>query len=332
MLQRGNNTTELKYVGIVVVLCTLFQIAITEQTWKDIVFVVQFIFVEVFLVLSFQELASNLNNRVIELKRLNNLTQTTNMRLIRDVVSLKGIMKELYVPRRETRYENTNRVVMDALKSNTPAKKGRKLVAKHNRKNRVKPYVVKNVNDMPKPVEIGRQEPIYVKMRANTADQPRQDSPVRRDEISPNVREENDNVINVAESTQLLGDSHDQAFENMVKEQQYFCTRKVVNGRNVYERLCLNCSGVMEQKGHPIFSKICQSCKPIRGRDITHYKRLSKFDNLIEYYCGCAMCFISEDPPCLQEYCQLCTVPRLTRKLNKERAPVAAYKEWNGIE
>ena len=332
MLHRGNNTTELKYVGIVVVLCTLFQLAITEQTWKDIVFVIQFIFVELFLVLSFQELASNLNNRVIELKRLNNLTQTTNMRLIRDVVSLKGIMKELYVPRRETRYENTNRVVMDALKSNTPAKKGRKLVAKHNRKNRVKPYVVKNVNDMPKPVEIERQEPIYVKMRANTADQPRQDSPVRRDEISPNVREENDSVINVAESTQLVGDSHDQAFENMVKEQQYFCTRKVVNGRNVYERLCLNCSGVMEQKGHPIFSKICQSCKPIRGRDITHYKRLSKFDNLIEYYCGCAMCFISEDPPCLQEYCQLCTVPRLTRKLNKERAPVAAYKEWNGIE
>ena len=254
------------------------------------------------------------------------------MRLIRDVVSLKGIMKKPHDTRRETMYENTNRVVIEALKSNTPAKKGRKLVSKHNRKNRVKPYVVKNVNDMPKPVEIEGQEPIYVKMKANTADQPRQDSPVRRDEISPNVREENDNVINIAESTQLLGDSHDQAFENMVKEQQYFCTRKVVNGRNVYERLCLNCSGVMEQKGHPIFSKICQTCKPIRGQNITHYKRLSKFDNLIEYYCGCAMCFISEDPPCLHEYCQLCTVPRLTRKLNKERAPVAAYKEWNGIE
>ena len=332
MLHRGNNTTELKYVGIIVVLCTLFQLAITEQTWKDIVFVIQFIFVELFLILSFQDLSRNLNNRVVELKRLNILTQSTNMRLIRDVVSLKGIMKKPHDTRRETMYENTNRVVIEALKSNTPAKKGRKLVSKHNRKNRVKPYVVKNVNDMPKPVEIEGQEPIYVKMKANTADQPRQDSPVRRDEISPNVREENDNVINIAESTQLLEDSHDQAFENMVKEQQYFCTRKVVNGRNVYERLCLNCSGVMEQKGHPIFSKICQTCKPIRGQNITHYKRLSKFDNLIEYYCGCAMCFISEDPPCLQEYCQLCTVPRLTRKLNKERAPVAAYKEWNGIE
>ena len=331
MLHRGNNTTELKYVGIIVVLCTLFQLAITEQTWKDIVFVIQFIFVELFLILSFQDLSRNLNNRVVELKRLNILTQSTNMRLIRDVVALKGIMKKPHDTRRETVYENTNRVVIDALKSNTPAKKGRKLVSKHNRKNRVKPYAVKNVNNMPKPVEIEGQEPIYVKMKASTADQPRQDSPVRRDGPSPSVREENDNVIKIAESTQLLKDNHDRAFEDMVKEQQYFCTRKIINGRNVYERLCLNCSAVMEQKGQPIFSKICQTCKPIRGQNITHYKRLSKFDNLIEYYCGCEMCFISEDPPCLHEYCQLCTVPRLTRKLNKERAPVAAYKEWNGI-
>ena len=332
MLHRGNNTTELKYVGIIVVLCTLFQLAITEQGWKDIVFVIQFIFVELFLILSFQDLSRNLNNRVVELKRLNSLTQSTNMRLIKDVVSLKGIMKKPHDTHRETMYENTNRVVIEALKSNTPAKKGRKLVSKHNRKNRIKPYVVKNVNNMPKPVEIEGQEPIYVKMKASTADQPRQDSPVRRDGPSPSVREENDNVIKIAESTQLLKDNHDRAFEDMVKEQQYFCTRKIINGRNVYERLCLNCSAVMEQKGHPIFSKICQTCKPIRGQNITHYKRLSKFDNLIEYYCGCEMCFISEDPPCLHEYCQLCTVPRLTRKLNKERAPVAAYKEWNGIE
>ena len=64
MLHRGNNTTELKYVGIIVVLCTLVQLAITEQGWKDIVFVIQFIFVELFLILSFQDLSRNLNNRV----------------------------------------------------------------------------------------------------------------------------------------------------------------------------------------------------------------------------------------------------------------------------
>ena len=188
MLHRGNNTTELKYVGIIVVLSTLFQLVITEQGWKDIVFVIQFIFVELFLILSFQDLSRNLNNRVIELKRLNSLTQSTNMRLIKDVVSLKGIMKKPHGTHGETMHENTNRVVIDALKSNAPAKKGRKLVSKHNRKNRIKPYVVKHVNNMPKPVEIKKQEPSYVKMKASTADQPRQDSPVRRDGASPSVR------------------------------------------------------------------------------------------------------------------------------------------------
>ena len=332
MHYRGDNTRELKYVGIIVVLSTLFQLVITEQGWKDIVFVIQFIFVELFLILSFQDLSRNLNNRVIELKRLNSLTQSTNMRLIKDVVSLKGIMKKPHDTHRETMHANTNRVVIEALKSNAPAKKGRKLVSKHNRNNRIKPYVVKNVNNVQKPVVIKKQEPSYVKMEASTADQPRQHAPVRRNGPSLSVRGKNDNVIKTAESTQLLNDSHDQAFENMVREQQYFCTRKSINGQNVYERLCLNCSAVMEQKGQPIFSKICQTCKPIHGQNLTHYKRLSKFNNLIEYYCGCEMCFISEDPPCLHEYCQLCTVPRLTRKLNKERPPVADYKEWNGIE
>ena len=321
MLHRGNNNTELKYVGIMVVLSTLFQLIISEQGWKDIVFVIQFIFVELFLILSFQDLSRNLNNRVVELKRLNNLTQSTNMRLIKDVVSLKSVMKKPPGSHRETLHENTNRVVIDAMRSNAPAKTGRKLVAKRNRNNRTKPYVVKNVSNVTKPVVIKKQEPSYMRMEASTADQPRQNSPVRRDE-----------EIKTAESTPLLNDAHDQAVENMVKEQQYFCTRKVINGRNVYERLCLNCSSVMEQQGQPIFSKICQTCKPIHGQNLTHYKRLSKFNNLIEYYCGCEMCFISEDPPCLQEYCQLCTVPRLTRKLNKERIPVVDYKEWNGIE
>ena len=332
MIHRENNTTELKYVGIIVVLSTLFQLVITEQGWKDIVFVIQFIFVELFLILSFQDLSRNLNNRVIELKRLNSLTQSTNMRLIKDVVSLRGIMKKPHGTHRETVYENTNRVVMEALKSNAPAKKGRKLVSQNNRRNRIKPYVVKNVNNIPKPVEIKEQEPSYVKMEASAADQPRQDSPVRRAGPSKSVREKNDEVIKTAESIQLLNDNHDQAFENCVRKQQYFCTRKSINGRNVYERLCLNCSAVMEQVGQPIYSKICQTCKPIHGQNLTHYKRLSKFKDLIEYYCGCEMCFISEEPSCLREYCKLCTVPRLTRKLNKERTPVVEYEEWNGIE
>ena len=229
MLHRGNNNTELKYVGLMVVLSTLFQLIISEQGWKDIIFVIQFIFVELFLFLSFQDLSRNLNNRVVELKRLNNLTQSTNMKLIKDVVSLKSVLKKPPGTHRETLHENTSRVVIDAMKSNAPAKTGRKLVAKRNRNNRIKPYVVKNVNNVTKPVVIKKQEPSYMRMEASTANQPRQNSPVRRDE-----------EIKTAECTPLLNDSHDQAVENMVKEQQYFCTRKIINGRNVYERLCLN--------------------------------------------------------------------------------------------
>ena len=67
MLHRVNNNTELKYIGIIVVLSTLIQLVTTEQGWKDILFVIQFIFVELFLILSFQELSQNLNNRVLEL-------------------------------------------------------------------------------------------------------------------------------------------------------------------------------------------------------------------------------------------------------------------------
>ena len=327
MLHRGTNNTELKYVGIMVVLSTLFQLIVSEQGWKDIIFVIQFIFVELFLILSFQDLSRNLNNRVVELRRLNNLTQATNMRLIKDVVSLKSVLKKPPGAHRETLHENTSRVVIDAMKSNAPAKTGRKLIAKRNRNSRTKPYVVNKVSNVTKPVVIKKQEPIYMRMEASTADQSCQNSPARRDE-----------EIKTTESITLLSDAHDQAVESMIKDQQYFCTRKVINGQAVYERLCLNCSAVMEQKNKPIFSKICQSCKPIRGQDITHYKRLSKFDNLLEFYCGCAMCFLSEEPPCLQEYCALCTVPRLTRKLTKERIPVGerkpvvTYEEWNGID
>ena len=310
-------------------LTTLIQLVTTEQGWKDILFVIQFIFVELFLLLSFQDLSQNLNNRVLELKRLCSLTQATNTRLIKDVVSLKGLMRKSHGTHKETVYENTNRVVMEALKNNTPAKRGRKLVSQHNRKNRTKPYVVKNVHSMTKPVEVKVQEPSYVKMEASAADQHRQDaqilrqhSPMRQAGPSKSIREKNDLVIKAEDTKQILNDKHNQAFENCVREQQYFCTRKNLNRRNVYERLCLNCTAVMKQVGHPIYSKICQTCKPVQGQNLTHYKRLSKFNDLIEYYCGCEMCFTSKEPPCLREYCKLCTVPRFTRKVEEELTPI----------
>ena len=339
MIHKLNNNTELKYIGIIVVLATLIQLVTTEQGWRDILFVIQFIFVELFLLLSFQDLSQNLNSRVLELKRLCNLTQATNTRLIKDVVALKGLMRKSQGPHKETVYENTSRVVMGALKSNAPAKRGRKLVSQHNKKNRMKPYVVKNVHNIPKPVEVKEQEPSYVKMEASAANQHRQDapilrqrSPMRRARPSKMIQEKDELVIKAEDTKQMVNDEHNQAFENCVREQQYFCTRKNLNGRNVYERLCLNCAAVMKQVGHPIYSSICQTCKPIQGQNLTHYKRLSKFKDLIEFYCACEMCFTSKEPPCLREYCKLCTIPRLTRKLDKERTPLVDYEEWNGID
>ena len=339
MIHKLNNHTEIKYIGIIVVLTTLIQLVTTEK-WRDILFVIQFIFVELFLMLSFQDLSRNLYSRVLELKRLCNLTQATNTRLIKDVVSLKGLMRQSQGPNKETMYEHTSRVVMEALRSNAPARRGRKILSQHNKKNRMKPYVVKNVHSIPKPVEVKEEEPCYVKMAANAANEHRQDapilrrrSPMRRARPAKLIQENEESIIKAEDTKQLVNNEHNQAFEDCVRDQQYFCTRKNLNGRNVYERLCLNCSALMKQVGHPIYSTICQTCKPIQGQKLTHYKRLSKFDNLIEFYCGCEMCFTSTEPPCLQEYCKLCTVPRLTRKMGKgERTPLVDYAEWNGID
>ena len=339
MLHRLNNNTELKYIGIIVIVATLIQLGTTGQGWKDILFVIQFIFVELFLILSFQDLSQNLNNRVLELKRISNLTQATNTRLIKDVVDLKGLMRRSQGPHKETVYENTSRVVMGALQRNAPAKRGRKLISQHNKKNRMKPYAMKNINNIPTPVEIKEQEPSYVKMEASAATQDRQNtpllcqrSPVRGARPAKVMQEKDELVIKAGETEQMVNNESSQAFEDCVRDQQYFCTRQNLNGRNVYERLCLNCTGVMQQVGYPIYSKICQTCKPIRGQHLTHYKRLSKFNNLLEFYCACEKCFRSEIPPCLQEYCHLCTVPRLTRKMGKERTPVVDYAEWNKID
>ena len=334
MLHQGTNHTELKYIGVIVVLTTLIQLVVTKQEWKDILFVIQFMFVELFLILSFQELSQSLYKRVIELKRLNHLTQSTNLKLIRDVVTLKGLVRGP-PEQRETVYQNTKRVVMEALNQNAPVKRGRKLKAQHNKKRRTKPYVVKSVRDTTKPVEINIQEPTYVTMGASAVAQPCQDaqtSPGSRAGYADSPRESSNLVIKAENTNQTLNDRYNKSLESCFREQQHFCTKKTIHGRNVYERLCLNCSGTMTQVGFPIFSKICQTCKPVQGQTLTHYKRLSKFNNLIEYYCACELCFTAKEPPCLREYCKLCTVPRLTRKLNKEQTPLVEYDEWNGID
>ena len=204
------------------------------------------------------------------------------------------------------------------------------MVSQRNKRNRMKPYVTRNVNSIPEPVQAKVQDPNYVDMAAGAAraqphremQQLRGRSPIRRAESPKSEQGEQEIFLKAKNTTQKMDSEHKQAFENCIREQQYFCTRKKVKGQNVYERLCLNCSTVMKQVGHPIYSKICQKCKPVHGQAITHYKRLTKFNSLIEFYCGCTRCFTEDDPPCLSEYCGLCTIPKFTRKVNEELKPV----------
>ena len=334
MIRGLRNNQELKYIGALVMSITILQLVTNTAVWKEILFLAQVIFVEIFLMLSFQVLSVDLDKRILELKRLCNLTHAANMRLIKDVVSLKGLIRGLMRKPQEThpesRFDKTSRVVMEALTSKTPAKRNRKMVSQRNKRNRMKPYVTRNVNSISEPVQAKIQDPNYMDMAAGAARaQPHREvqlvrghSPTRIAELPKNKQEKRDFGVKAKNNTQRLDSEQKQAVENYFREQQYFCTRKKVKGQSVYERLCLNCSAVMKQVGYPIYSKICQKCKPVHGQDITHYKRLTKFNSLIEFYCGCTRCFTEDDPPCLSEYCGLCTIPKFTRKVNEELKPI----------
>ena len=86
---------ELKYIGVLMLITTVVKLLTTTIIWKEILFLAQVIFVELFLMLSFQVLSGDLMRRIGELKRLCNLTHAANMRLIRDIGSLKEIMKNI---------------------------------------------------------------------------------------------------------------------------------------------------------------------------------------------------------------------------------------------
>ena len=85
---------------------TILQLVTNTAVWKEILFVAQVVFVEIFLMLSFQVLSVDLDKRILELKRLCNLTHAANMRLIKDVVSLKGLIRGLMRKTQETHPES----------------------------------------------------------------------------------------------------------------------------------------------------------------------------------------------------------------------------------
>ena len=113
------------------------QILTTTAILKEILFVAQFIIIEIFLTVSFQVLSRDMKKSILELKRLCNLTHAANMRLIKDVVALKGIMRKKQEKMPESCFEKSNRIVMEALKHKTPARKNGKMISQRNKRNRV---------------------------------------------------------------------------------------------------------------------------------------------------------------------------------------------------
>ena len=351
MFRRFRNNPEIKYVGGMMIATAIVQILMTTADLKEILFVAQFIIVEIFLTVSFQALSRDMQRRSLELKRVCGLTHAANMRLIKDVVILKGLLRKRQEKMPESCFEKSNRIVTEALKHKTPAKRNGKMISQRNKKNRVQPYTVRPVQpDMQDnqyvDMDVGAarmqpnknnvrhskpsvQEMKYVDITSDEAKPVKHVMPVRNNTVqkvetaSDCEQSENANLLQApGSSRQGLDNPKDQVLQSCMREQQYFCTRKKVRGRTVYERLCLICSAVMRSQGYPVYSKICQKCKPVHGQKLTHYKRLTKFNELIEFYCGCEDCFTADEPPCVTEYCNLCTIPRFTKKVCQELQPV----------
>ena len=306
----------------------------TTIIWKEILFLAQVIFVELFLMLSFQVLSGDLLKRIGELKRLCNLTHAANMRLIRDIGSLKEMMKKIPENFPEKCFEKSKRVVARVLKRKAATCSKGKIISQRNKTNRMKPYEVRRVGDKPSSGQTKVLASQYMGMAASASvaqpgksiQQSRGCSFMKGEKAKPSTYEQGKSTkmeVNTRGSSDDIEEKHTKSFESCIRE-QHCCTKKRVRGAVLYERLCLNCSDLMKRYGQPIYSKICQKCKPMRGKHITHYKRLTKFNGAIEFYCGCERCFLDDNSPCLKDYCKLCTIPNFTRRARDQLRSVVS--------
>ena len=60
MIQMFRQNPELKYIGVLMLTTTVVKLVTTTIIWKEILFLAQVIFVELFLMLSFQVLSGDL--------------------------------------------------------------------------------------------------------------------------------------------------------------------------------------------------------------------------------------------------------------------------------
>ena len=86
--------SEMKYIGALILAIMIWQLSTSPDSWKEILFVGQAIFVEFFLIFVLQVLAGDVRHRIVELRRLCSNMHAVNTRLIRDIVTLKGLIKK----------------------------------------------------------------------------------------------------------------------------------------------------------------------------------------------------------------------------------------------
>ena len=134
MIQMFRQNPELKYIGVLMLTTTVVKLVTTTIIWKEILFLAQVIFVELFLMLSFQVLSGDLMRRIVELKRLCNLTHAANMRLFRDIGSLKGMMKNIPENFPERCFDKSKRVVANVLKRKATACSNGKIISQRNKR------------------------------------------------------------------------------------------------------------------------------------------------------------------------------------------------------
>ena len=100
------------------------------------------------------------------------------------------------------------------------------------------------------------------------------------------------------------------------------CADKTKVANRMFMKRCVSCSSMIRKCGTPIENSLCQSYKPTAGKDFINFRKLSKFEGMVVYFCACMACISGESTPCQSEYCRLCTQPNFSREVDNELSTI----------
>ena len=82
-----------------------------------------------------------------------------------------------------------------------------------------------------------------------------------------------------------------------------------------YFKICMekSCCKVMISD-QLIRTNLCRHCKPARGKSIDFYQFLTRANGRLQYFCGCIKCRNGNTDSCLENYCNLCTFPKIANR------------------